>query len=202
MSEKIVMYDSPEAAQIKTVTGWVSRDGKFWANDEHMARHSGSTHHKCKNNPEHPAVHKGDYCGLCREEDRKAKFTAMERKQWDWETPLVIFDTDQYFWHQDDLYEYCDELEITPLALQLVICEPNYPNEINGEDYFHDILPEDGELPHELQQAFDTLNAVIRNSNPLSWSEGKYAAIVPDSKEAVHAIHPMEPQPQSNTAGQ
>ncbi|WP_340619295.1 hypothetical protein [Xenorhabdus siamensis] len=193
MSEKIVMYDSPEAAQIKTVTGWVCRDGRFWANDEHMARYSGSTHHKCKNNPEHPVVRKGGYCEPCWENQLEAKFNAMKRKQWDWNTPLVIFGTDQYFWDSDDLYDYCDEHETTPSELQLVICEPNYPDEINGEDYFSDILPEDGELPHELRQAFDTLNAVIRSSNPLSWSEGRYAAIVSDSKEAVHAIHPVEP---------
>ena len=35
--EKIVPYDSSEAASIQTVTGWVSRSGRFWGNDEHMA---------------------------------------------------------------------------------------------------------------------------------------------------------------------
>jgi hypothetical protein len=34
--EKIVMMDSDEAASIKTVTGWVARDGLFWGNDEHI----------------------------------------------------------------------------------------------------------------------------------------------------------------------
>jgi hypothetical protein len=27
-NEKVVMYDSPEAASLQTVTGWVSRDGR------------------------------------------------------------------------------------------------------------------------------------------------------------------------------
>ena len=39
--EKIVTYDSAEAASIQTVTGWVSRSGRFWGNDEHMARYDG-----------------------------------------------------------------------------------------------------------------------------------------------------------------
>ena len=37
MAEKpIIMEDSPEAASIKTVTGWVSRTGRFWGNDERL----------------------------------------------------------------------------------------------------------------------------------------------------------------------
>lgn len=36
--EKIVPYDSSEAASIQTVTGWVSRSGRFWGNDEQMER--------------------------------------------------------------------------------------------------------------------------------------------------------------------
>ncbi|MDE9571466.1 hypothetical protein KKJ16_21300, partial [Xenorhabdus bovienii] len=63
-----------------------------------------------------------------------------------------------------------------------------------------DDLAEDAELPTELQQAFDSLNAVIRNSPPLSWFQGKYAAIVSDS-EAVY-VHPGKPRPQSNTTRQ
>ncbi|MBD2816675.1 hypothetical protein ID850_18510, partial [Xenorhabdus sp. Flor] len=195
MSEKIVMYDSPEAAQIKTVTGWISCDGRFWGDNEHMARYWGGTHRKCDNNPDHPIIEVNRRCEICYEESRQRKFMSMERKAWDRETPLVIFDTDQYFWDEDDLDEYCDEYETSPSELQLVICEPNYPDEINGEDYFQDDLPPDGELPDALQQAFDTLNAVIRNSPPLSWSQGKYAAIVSDTQEAVHAIHTVESQP-------
>ena len=36
--EKIVPYDSAEAASIQTVTGWVSRSRRFWGDDEHMAQ--------------------------------------------------------------------------------------------------------------------------------------------------------------------
>lgn len=33
--EKVVMYESPEATSIRTVTGWVDPSGRFWGNDEH-----------------------------------------------------------------------------------------------------------------------------------------------------------------------
>lgn len=45
--KKIIPYDSPEAASFKTVTGWVSSDGIFCGNDEHVARYRGCTHIKC-----------------------------------------------------------------------------------------------------------------------------------------------------------
>ncbi|PHM22371.1 hypothetical protein [Xenorhabdus ehlersii] len=177
----IVMYDSPEAAKIKTVTGWVSRDGRFFGDDEHLARYCGATHRECDSNPDHPIIEiNRSRCSTCYEESRQRIFMEMERKQWDRKTPLVLFDTEQYFWDADDLGEYCHEHEVDLSELQLVICEPNYPSEIDGADWFHDELPPDGELPYELQQAFDALNAIIRNSPPLSWSQGKYAAIVSD----------------------
>ncbi|OCA55176.1 hypothetical protein [Photorhabdus namnaonensis] len=180
MSEKIIMYDSEEAASIKIVTGWVASDGSFWGDDEDMARYSGSTHRKCKNNPEHPIVRRNDYCSICREEKNNEEFNAMERKEWDRETPIAIFNTDQYFWDEYDLLEYCNENNISPKELRLVICEPNYPAEIDGEDYFCDDLPPDGELPSELQGAFEILNIAIRNCGPLSWSQGNISAIIGD----------------------
>jgi hypothetical protein len=61
--------------------------------------------------------------------------------------------------------------------MPLIICVPNYPRQIDG-DYWSDDLPEDGDLPTELEKAVDAFNKVIRNLQPLSWSPGKYAAIV------------------------
>ena len=68
---------------------------------------------------------------------------------------------------------------ILPEELRVVICEPNYASEIDGADIFCDDLPPDGELPSELQEAFDALNAVIKKTGPLSWSAGKYVAELP-----------------------
>lgn len=50
--EKIIMYDTPAAAMYRTgIEGWVSSDGHFFGKGEraeHLARYSGSTHHKCE----------------------------------------------------------------------------------------------------------------------------------------------------------
>jgi hypothetical protein len=102
----------------------------------------------------------------------------MEHAEWDEVTPIVIFDSDTYFFDIDDLRDYCEEHGVTPSQLQLVLCKPNYPSEIDGENHFCDDLPPDGELPDELQQAFEALNSVIRKSAPLSWSQGDTAVTI------------------------
>ena len=177
-NEPVVLYDSQEAASIKTVTGWGFRDGRFFGDNEDVARFSGSTHRKCKNNPDHPIYRVNSYCEVCWKERRNEKFAAMEHAEWDEVTPIVIFDSDTYFFDIDDLRDYCEEHGVTPSQLQLVLCKPNYPSEIDGEDHFCDDLPPDGELPDELKQAFEALNAVIRKSAPLSWSQGDTAVTI------------------------
>ncbi|MNI64788.1 hypothetical protein D3C73_1202530 [compost metagenome] len=56
------------------------------------------------------------------------------------------------------------------------------PRQIDPSDVFCDDLPEDGEIrDQQLVAAFDLLNEMIRQSEPLSWSEGKFAASLPQS---------------------
>ena len=179
--EKVVMYESPEAASIQTVTGWVGADGRFWGKDEHMARWCGATHRQCEKNPEHPIHAIRSYCQQCHDESRKAKFAAMHLKEWSGE-PLVIFDGDQYFFDEDSLRDFVVDSDIDLADLQLCICEPNMPREIDPSDVFSDDLPEDGEIrDQQLVAAFELLNEMIRQSEPLSWSEGEYAASLPQS---------------------
>ncbi|MBI6975702.1 hypothetical protein JET74_09700 [Pseudomonas lactis] len=179
--EKVVMYESPEAASIQTVTGWVGADGRFWGKDEHMARWCGATHRQCEKNPEHPIHAIRSYCQQCHEESRKAKFAAMPIKEWSGE-PLVIFDGDQYFFDEDSLRDFLVDSDIDLADLQLCICEPNMPREVDPSNVFIDDLPEDGEIrDQQLVAALELLNEMIRQSEPLSWSEGEYAASLPQS---------------------
>ncbi|EPB0511887.1 hypothetical protein ACRABS_002154 [Salmonella enterica subsp. enterica] len=161
--KEIVMYDSPEAASIQTLTGWVDRHGRFWGDDEHMARWSGSTHQKCERNPEHPIRENRGYCEACRDERQQALYMAMERQPWDGDTILHLHNTDVYFQDLESI-----------------------------RDHFCDDLPEDGELPSELQEAFDRLNEVIRKSPPLSWFPGEIAAILPDGILTAEERHDIE----------
>ena len=169
------MYESEEAARKVTLTGWQSRDGHFYGQNEHIARYAGCTHLLCNCGAE---MTKGyTICKDCRQKKRDETYQAKPFKQWNGE-PLTVFDTDQYFFHESELLDYCEEHECKPDELQLVICDPQYAWEVNPDELYSDILPEDnyvGDMDPELADAFETLNVLIRQrKNPLSWREGKY----------------------------
>jgi len=171
---KTVLYDSPEAASVQTVTGWVDRHGRFWGNDEHMARWCGATHEKC---PKCGAV-KGmrSYCEPCHKAAETEKWLAMPREPWDGVAMLYSEAHDRYFSDIEEVADYCNDSESNVEALRLIICKPNMARPIEPEDHFIDDLPEDGELPVALQEAFAALNdAILACKEPLSWSPGKTA---------------------------
>lgn len=166
------MYDSPEAATQETLTGWVSGgdDRRFWNKDEHMARWSGCTHIKC----ECGNIHKKMYtmCKECGAKKSLEAYLKKEFKEYDG-SAVVTRDGDKYFFNEDDLRGYCEENEIE--ELELLFCEPNYYHTIDT-DIWEGESPEDwdGELPKEMQEAFDKLNEVIKNNKEiLSYAPGK-----------------------------
>lgn len=178
----VVMYESDEAASIQTVTGWVDRNGRFWGHDEHMARYCGSTHRICSKNPEHGSHASNGWCEKCWQESRLKQFQSLEKKPWTGE-PLVIFDDDKYFFDAESLVDHCQEHNVLPSELQLLICEPNYPREIDMNDHCEEIIPDGGDhhdIPEAIWLAAEALNKAIRESEPVSWQGGKYAAIVSD----------------------
>lgn len=183
-NEEVVLYDSPEAAQFKTVEGWVGRDGSFWGKDEHMARYCGSTHKRCVCGE----VHSKSYtmCDDCIEAVRVERYRARPTKDYEDGDVLYSESHDEYFFDLGELFDYIDNADepVTIAGLDLLICEPNDFHPLEPRDHFSDILGEDGEVPDEVEAAFDALNAVLEKAKPPSWSPGKYAAIgVPERVE-------------------
>lgn len=176
MPEQMVMNSSDEAAELKTVTGWVSRTGHFYGNDERLARWDGCTHVPC--NSCGTAVEKCyTMCGACKAAKELDRYAALPKVEWDGETPLYSEVADEYFFDRQALEDKLYDEDITPESLRLVICTPNYPRQIDY-DHWCDELPEDGELPDDIADAVAALNEVIEKSAALSWSPGKQAAIV------------------------
>lgn len=166
----IIMYDAPEAASLQTVTGWMTADGRFFGQDEHLARFCGATHRRCENNPDHQVHEIRGYCAQCYSEKRAKVFAAMPTKDWAGE-PLVNFDGARYFFDADSLRDYLIDNALDLADLRLCICEPNMAQELDPNDIFCDDLSEDGEIhDDQLLAAFDLLNEVIRKAEPLSWS--------------------------------
>jgi len=176
---KTIMYDSPEAASIQTVTGWVSSTGQFWGKDENMARYCGSTHRMCKVDPAHPAHRVNGYCNVCHAAKRLEHFQSFPKVEWDMATPITIFDSDIWFFDVDSLRDHMLDNEITVEGIQLVLCRPEYPSQIDPDEYYSNELPEDGDVGTELYEAFATLNAVIAKQPPLSWWADDKAVVLP-----------------------
>jgi hypothetical protein len=177
--ETIVMYDSPEAASVQTVTGWVSRRGHFWRDDEHMARYDGSTHKRCECGEVHPH---SSWCRACREKKMTEKFFALPVEKWDGETPLCLFDSDKYFFG-DDILDYLAGLSESE-EVRICKCKPGYLS-LLSEDGWADDLPEDGELPDEVAKAVDALNEVIKAAGPVCWWEDAVAIDVADLRARI-----------------
>lgn len=173
--QKIIMYDSDDAAKPSTLSGWLSRDGMFFADKnydaEHMARWSGCTHKTCKCGN----VHEKHWtcCTECRNKKSNERYQDLEYREWSGE-PLFLWGGDEYFFSEDDIEYWAEENEINDLSsIKLLICEPQYANDIDGNDLFCDILPEDmciEDVAPELASAIDNVNKVIREKQEIiSW---------------------------------
>lgn len=180
MTEKLViMEDSPEAASIKTVTGWVSRTGHFWGDDERMARYDGSTHKRCECGE---IIEQRSYCRKCSDRKEVERWQAMPEAEWNGSDYLYSQTADQYFRDEQEIADYCADCDepCTPDDLRLVICTPNYLREVDLCEYNSEEMPEDGDescFTEDVQEALEALNKAIRESRTpaqaISWSPGK-----------------------------
>lgn len=176
LDSMMIFPKSEESAKFVTgISGWVDRDGRFWGNDERMARYCGSTHKHCECGE---VVEQRSYCKSCARKKDIEKYQKAQKIEWDREIPIYSQYYDEYFFDCDTLTDFMIEQAVKdPEELELFICEPVKLSEIQS-DYWCDDLPENGELPPVIEEALDALNAAIRESDPVSWTPGKFAAIV------------------------
>lgn len=168
--ELVVFPDDESAARKITVTGWVSRNGRFYGEDERMARYDGSTHSKCECGNK---VTKGWIkCDSCRRKSAIERYKDYPFEEWDGKQPVYSDNYDKYFYDTDEIDDFCEDSEVEPKDLMLVICKSNYLNEIDSS-IWEDKLPEDGDIPKELQDKLDELNQFIKTLPPISYSPSK-----------------------------
>jgi hypothetical protein len=175
--DKVVMFNSDESAKFVTnVSGWVSRNGRFYGNDERTARYDGCTHRPCGNCGE-PTEKSWLICPDCREKKDIEKYKSMPKEVWNEEGGLYSDSHDKYFWSWDEVEDYCGDEDIKEEDLRLIICIPQYLPLLDKSDYGSDELPEDHELPDEVIKAIDDFNKIIKEEPPVSWYPGNKAAI-------------------------
>ena len=181
MTEKQILFDSPEAAVYRTdIEGWVDSTGRYFGNDERIARYSGCTHRKCERCNELTDKSR-TVCTKCWNEMQVEKYHKMPTKMWDGKAMLYSQSADRYFNDLEEAENWLgDEQEILD-DLRLIVCEPRYATQIDVENFYCDDMPEDTTIydTHpELVKAFDELNKVIKNyKQPLCWCVGLYRAI-------------------------
>lgn len=180
--EEQVLNTDPEAAHVETVTGWVSRLGHFYGADERLARWDGATHFVCeKCGNVYPKIN--HWCEPCATAKTDAEWaTLLPAKEWDGDTPIVVFDSDDYFFDMADVERYCDEHDMPVGELRLVECEPQFVCRFDLLDFCENELPEDGDesnIDPAIVAAADALTKAIEDSKkPISWLPGKIAVTI------------------------
>lgn len=173
--EKIIMYDSDEAARPVKATVFVSYNGYTFL-DEQSARYHGCTHVKCRDC--NATIPKGrTICDECDEKLETAKWLKREEKEWNGDTIIYSESHDEYFEDADALKDYLDDQDEKPSleSLRLVICAPEMYKTIDPFDHYADELPEEAELCDEICEAFKELNEKIKAcKRPICLVPGKF----------------------------
>lgn len=168
--EKIIRYDSPEAAKQVTITGWVDSGGRFWGKDEHMARWSGCTHVKCS---ECDNWCKKSYtkCDECIQKGRRERFLSLPFKEWDLVEAVCLPDGDEYFFDLETLEDYMEEQEMQ--EIDLLFCDEIGYHHIH-HDHWSDDMPDNVEdIPDELKIKIKEFNKFLDSLGTLSYYPGK-----------------------------
>ena len=173
----MIINTSEKAAEYKTgIEGWVDRHGRYWGDDERTARWSGCTHISCGDCGE-PTPKGYTACESCREAGAIKRHAAREHREWDGETPLYSDATDEYLMNKDMLTDYVAWNNCNADDLRLIICDPVTLTHV-ADDYWCDDLPDECELPSDVEKALDALNQALEDAGTVAWIPGKYAAIV------------------------
>ena len=167
--EKIILFDSDEAAKfVENISGWVDINGYFYGKDENLARYSSCTHKKCACGE----LMKKNYtmCNKCIEIKNKEKYNNLKAVEWNGNSPIYSDTTDDYFWDEDQLLDYCADEEIENIEeLRLLTTKPiKLRGNVDLYDLYVDELPEDYEWPNEILETLEKLNMLIDNLSPVS----------------------------------
>ena len=166
-----IFEDDPRAAYLGTVTGWISRDGYFYGNNEKAARYAGSTHKMCKCGN---IFKKNSYCALCHEINTLDRYHAMKECE---NAKGDMFFSDAYhsfFSDVEQILEFMHENEIS--LVEDLRLQPTRPNKCfvpDVIDLYSGILPEDGDIhsiPESVLLVFDELKQKLKEIDAtLSW---------------------------------
>ncbi|GEM_PF-1695761 len=107
-------------------------------------------------------------CESCTWIEKRKKYEALELVEWDARTPLCIYDDDTYFFDADDIISYCENHDIKPSDLMLVLCETTNFSTIDF-DQWCDEVHEDWEPSSEFSKRLEEFNEFLQNESTNTW---------------------------------
>jgi hypothetical protein len=174
-----VFPDDPRAAKRVVLVAWIPRRGypahvALAESDEklaeEMARREGATTLHCERCGKSAGGH-NQYCPDCRSAVDREKWEKLPLAKWDGQTPLALYNSDDYFFSEDALEEFCEEHDCQPSDLMLVICESCKPAaDVVDGDTFVAYLGEDQDLDDDVVSAIVALQKAIDKSPQSSWA--------------------------------
>lgn len=169
--KKEIRYE--DAAEMRTgISGWCCKTcNRFWGDDEHMARYCCATSQPCecggRITPRSYTI-----CDACRKKKRDARWEALEKVDWDGETPLCEWDGDRYYFDEDSVRDAVAEhlhgggrVE----DFRLAMCRPVEPRAFEMAEFLSDSLPEDFDTDGEFDEIDGVVNDWIRARGVLAW---------------------------------
>lgn len=141
-----------DAAEMRTgISGWCCKTcGRFWGDDEHMARLCHATVRPCRTCDAGTCARGWVTCEACRssEAEAEARWRALEVVDWDGETPLCEWDGDRYYFDAGSIADAIGERLRGGGKIEdfrLVTCRPARPPsfDVALADFLSGWLPED-----------------------------------------------------------
>lgn len=156
-----------DSAEVVIVPGWACKIcHRHWGKDEHMARYCCSTSQPCECGKRKEKA--WTHCKDCRDKKDRERWEAKPVIDWDGAFPIGEWDSDKYFFNEDDLRDYLDDCSCDIADLRFVTCEPNSGREFVMSEFLQDELCEDQELDED--EINKVVNDWIEKNAPFSWS--------------------------------
>ncbi len=107
-------------------------------------------------------------CSACRHQQELEKYNSFSLVEWNGEDALCIFNDDTYFFNEDDIIIYCEDRDIKPSDLMLVLCHTTNFCTIDWE-HWCDEVHENWEPSPEFSKRLEEFNEFLQNESTNTW---------------------------------
>lgn len=112
-------------------------------------------------------------CASCKHKEKIDKYNAMPLVEWDGESYLFDYlSDDKYFSDADEILDYCEDNEIEPKDLMLVECTSTNFSQLDF-DIWADDVHEDWEPSTEFQEKLKEFNDFLSKKSTNTWFPSK-----------------------------